>query len=148
MTPQKRTPFGFQISPSLGFPNFWLFGFQHHHIETCCHPENPTEDLVGWKGHFCQWFTWVNHLLKLKSQIHINMTKTILVGGWTTPLKNMLVNLGIFPKFRGEHKNLWVATTQYLKEGYISIWADFFFRNLSELQAFGGIPGYCYYPYF
>ena len=27
-----------------------------------------------------------------------------LVGGWTTPLKNMLVKMGIFPNFRGENQ--------------------------------------------
>ena len=31
-----------------------------------------------------------------------------LAGGWTTPLKNMLVKMGIFPKDRGENKkNIW-----------------------------------------
>ena len=35
-----------------------------------------------------------------------------LVGGWTTHLKNMLVKLDHeTPRNRGEHKNMWVATT-------------------------------------
>ena len=33
--------------------------------------------------------------------------KMLLVGGWTTQLKNMLVKLDHFPKDRGENKNIW-----------------------------------------
>ena len=40
--------------------------------------------------------------------ISIHFFFCILLGGWTTRLKNMLVKMGIFPKFRGEN-------TKYLK---------------------------------
>ena len=34
----------------------------------------------------------------------LGSSQMVLVGGWTTHLKNMLVNLDHFPNFRGEKK--------------------------------------------
>ena len=51
-------------------------------------------------------------LKSLLDDFYINQTLIWLVVE-PTHLKNMLVKLEIFPKFRGENsKNIWVATTE------------------------------------
>ena len=44
---------------------------------------------------------WKNPVLELVTNVG---SLSLLVGGWATHLKNMLVNLEIFPNFRGENK--------------------------------------------
>ena len=68
-----------------------------------------------------------------------------LVGGWTNPFENMLVNLDQFPKVRGQMKNVWVATTQ--KKRYVHYIFQkctiFFRRNVkyaSNLSVVGMFP--------
>ena len=49
------------------------------------------------------------------THVYTDYNKPLLVGGWTTHLKNMLVKLDHFPNFRDDNKNILVATTQIIR---------------------------------
>ena len=63
-----------------------------------------------------------------------------IVGGWTTPLKHMLVKLDHFPYSRVEHQKIFETTTQYLHFWLIPPFQDCSSRPKKESTQNGDPP--------
>ena len=80
----------------------------------------PKNDGFRSRGCFCCSAFWVSKAEKMavvtKSKFVLaNCILKKLVGGWTNPFEKYARQIGSFPNFRDEKKNVWVATTQFKK---------------------------------
>ena len=112
-------------------------------------PQRPTEVDSDPQG---EWDDWNKQL----GNRPFKTTKDVLVGGWTTHLKNMLVKMGNLPQIGMKIKNIWVATTKDLPSKWEAIASTFvtiqkYLATLSKfsIPCFAQKPGLLvtFFPY-